>query len=368
MTGNTFTRRHALETLGAAATASVAGSARAAAQTPAAGGTAAARSNATPEAPARLAPCSELVNVPEFEEQAKITLAPQLFASIAGGDRSAFDRITLRPRMFVPTMDLSLSSQLFGDTLFAPIVIGPVANQKQFHPDGELATVRGAAAGKAAVVITAKSSVPFEQLVAEAKTPLWIQAFAGDPRPPVQSAVKAGARAVFVTVGVRPPQNPRGTAATTPINWAAVDALKGLDAALVVKGIMTPADAKAAVQHGAQGIVVSSYGGETSRQPTIDALPAILDAVAGKAAVLVDGSFRRGADVTMALAFGAQGVLIARPAMWGLAAYGAEGVQAVVELLQTDLARTMGMCGKSNLKMLDRTLLKVHGSAAVGRT
>jgi 4-hydroxymandelate oxidase len=75
----------------------------------------------------------------------------------------------------------------------------------------------------------------------------------------------------------------------------------------------------------------------------------------------VDGSFRRGTDILKALAFGAHAVLVGRPAMWGLAAYGADGVQGVVEMLQTELARYMGMCGKSNLKMLDRTLVKVHG-------
>ena len=77
--------------------------------------------------------------------------------------------------------------------------------------------------------------------------------------------------------------------------------------------------------------------------------------------MLVDGSFRRGTDILKALAFGAQGVLVGRPVMWGLAAYGEAGVQGVVEMLQTELARYMGMCGKSTLKMLDRTVVKVHG-------
>ena len=130
----------------------------------------------------------------------------------------------------------------------------------------------------------------------------------------------------------------------------------------MVKGITTPADATMALQHGAQAIIVSNYGGVlTAKDAPILDLPKIVDAVAGKAPVLVDGSFRRGTDVIKALAFGAQGVIVARPAMWGLAAYGADGVQAVVEMLQTELGRYMGMCGKSNLKMLDRTLLKVHG-------
>ena len=109
---------------------------------------------------------------------------------------------------------------------------------------------------------------------------------------------------------------------------------------------------------------MSNYGGPagSGTEALILALPQIVDAVAGKVPVLVDGSFRRGTDILKALAFGARSVLVGRPAMWGLAAYGADGVQGVVEMLQTELARYMGMCGKSNLKMLDRTMLQVHGA------
>src|SRR6185295_16676461 len=123
--------------------------------------------------------------------------------------------------------------------------------------------------------------------------------------------------------------------------------------------IMTVEAAQSALQHGADGIVVSNYGGPGRDAPVL-ALPKIVDAVAGKAPVLVDGSFRRGTDILKALAFGAQAVLVGRPVMWGLAAYGADGVQGVLEMLQTELARYMAMCGKSNLAMLDRTLVRVH--------
>jgi len=96
-------------------------------------------------------------------------------------------------------------------------------------------------------------------------------------------------------------------------------------------------------------------------------LPAIVDTVGGRVPVLVDGSFRRGTDILKALAFGARGVLVARPAMWGLAAYGADGVRGIVEMLQTELARYMAMCGRPHLKMLDRSLLRLH-RAATART
>ena len=138
---------------------------------------------------------------------------------------------------------------------------------------------------------------------------------------------------------------------------------------VLVKGIATPQAARLALQHGVHGIIVSYHGGLVG--PGTDALiltlPQIVDAVDGKVPVLVDGSFRRGTDILKALAFGAHGVLVGRPAMWGLAAYGADGVQGVVEMLQTELARYMGMCCKSHLGMLDRTILRVHNVLPVKR-
>src|ERR1700704_1108590 len=106
----------------------------------------------------RLAPRDQLVNTLEYEEQAKRALSADVFAAIAGGDRAAFDRITLRPRMLSPALDLDLSITLFGDILFAPVMVGPIANQRRFHADGELATVKGASAAKAAVVVSSDSS------------------------------------------------------------------------------------------------------------------------------------------------------------------------------------------------------------------
>ena len=104
----------------------------------------------------------------------------------------------------------------------------------------------------------------------------------------------------------------------------------------------------------------SARGG--SSRGLFSLVPAIVDAVAGKVPVLVDGSFRRGTDILKALAFGAQAVVVGRPVMWGLAAYGADGVQGVIEMLQTELARYMAMCGRSNVRMLGRDMLRVHAA------
>jgi 4-hydroxymandelate oxidase len=315
---------------------------------------------------AGVAPRAELVNSLEYEQQAKLTLAPAVFSLIAGGDRGGFDRITLRPRMLVDTRRLDLSVTLFGEQHFAPIVLGPVADQKRFHPDGELATVKGASAARAVVMISSRASVPLQEITAGAGTSLWYQVFAGDPaaRRQIHEAVNARCSAICITGGAAPAASgTRRSAIAAKMDWSAVDALKrGLTVPVMVKGITTPEAAQVALQHGVDGIIVSNYGGLTGAvtDSVVLTLPAIVDMVGGKVPVLVDGSFRRGTDILKALAFGAQGVLVARPAMWGLAAYGADGVQGIVEMLQTELARYMAMCGRSHLKLLDRSLLRLH--------
>src|SRR5262245_23789384 len=122
---------------------------------------------------ARLVPRGDLVNTLEYEDEARKALAPAAFAAIAGSDRADFDRITLRPRMCVPVLDMNLSVTLFGDTHFTPIVVGPVEMQRRFHQDAEIATIAGAAAARAAVIVSSHSSVPLSDLVQSAKTPLW---------------------------------------------------------------------------------------------------------------------------------------------------------------------------------------------------
>jgi len=145
-------------------------------------------------------------------------------------------------------------------------------------------------------------------------------------------------------------------------DWKRIDTVAhGLAAPFVIKDVMTLQDAKAALDHGAKGIVVSDHGAaaRTAGAP-MDVLASIVDACAGKATVLIEGSFRRGSDIAKALAFGARAVLIARPVIWGLAAYGAEGVQGVLEMLQSDLARNMGALGAPDLKSLTREFVRIH--------
>jgi 4-hydroxymandelate oxidase len=303
----------------------------------------------------------ELVNVLEFEEVAGQMMPPGAFSVVAGSDRTAFDRITLRPRMLSPTLDLDLSVEIFGETHLAPILVGPVADQRRFHADGELATVRGASAGKAAAIVSSRSNVPVGELVAAAKTPLWYSVYEDStPRKQIQQAVAAGCKAVCVTVGLA--ANAGSSTTAGRIDWKGLDQIRrDVKVPFLIKGVMSTEDARRAIDAGVQGIIVSNHGGVPTNAPSpIEVLPSIADAVAGKAALLVDGSFRRGPDILKALILGAQAVVIARPVIWGLAAYGADGVQGVLELLQSDLGRHMGALGTPNLKSLNRNFVRIH--------
>jgi 4-hydroxymandelate oxidase len=283
---------------------------------------------------------------------------------VAGSNRRAFDRMTFRPRMLVNVTELDLTTELFGEQMFAPILLAPISDQRQFHPEAELATVRGASAAKAVMVVSSRSSKSLQEIVSESKTPLWYQFypesdFTGS-RTRMQDAVQMGCKAVCLTIGI--PSKLR-LSAGPPLDWAGIDRVRqGLKVPFLLKGIMDPEEARTAVQRGISGLVVSNHAGmlATGLAEPIEVLPAVVDAVGGKIPVLVDGSFRRGTDILKALALGASAVMVGRPAMWGLAAYGAAGVQTVVEMLQSELARSMGLSGKPNVKSLDRTLVKIH--------
>jgi 4-hydroxymandelate oxidase len=316
------------------------------------------------EPPGRIAPARELVNTFEFEAMAQRSLSAAAFAEIAGSDRKAFERITLRPRMMVNTMQLDLTTELFGQRLFAPILVGPTSQQKRFHPEGELATVRGASAAKTLMVVSGRSSCPIPEIAAQPAATLWYQVYpepdADAQRRRIDQAVELGCKALCIAIG--------------GADWSAIDRLRhGVRIPVLLKGIMSAEEARAAIGKGIDGIVVSNYGGQAASgmAAPIEVLPAIAEAVAGKAPILIDGSFRRGTDILKALALGARAVLLGRPALWALAAYGSAGIQALLEMLQTELARDMAMCGKPNLKSLDRSLVKIHSrnaTAASGRS
>jgi 4-hydroxymandelate oxidase len=316
------------------------------------------------EPPGRIPPIEGLVNASEFRAVAERKLNRAAFSEIEGGDRAAFERITFRPRLMIDSRQLDLTTELFGQSLFTPILLGPVADQKRYHPEGELAMARGAAAAKTIVVVAGRSSYPIDQIAEQAKTPLWYQIdLDGDlneNRARVERALQAGCKVLCVTAGEGPGA---GAPLTAGVDWSALERLRqAVKLPLVLKGVMSAAEAKRAVSAGIQGLVVSNYAARTlpGVASPIEMLPAIVDAAGGKATILMDGSIRRGSDVLKALALGAQAVLLARPAMWGLAAFGAAGVQNVVELIQTEFARDMVMCGRVDIKSIDRSVVRIH--------
>ncbi len=305
----------------------------------------------------RLAPRTDLVNVLEFEEQAKRALDAAAFARIAGGDRSGFDRMTLQPRVMVPTRGLDLGLTLFGHAHHSPIIVGPLDSVA----DADL--LRGASAANATLIAAGAAATRAE--IRALKTPVWCQVFASDTAAMdgIKRAADAGCRAACVTVGAEQTSGGVRRVTVAASQWRTIEAAaKTATVPVIAKGITSPATARQALQHGAAGVVFSNYGGllgSADRASILD-LAAVVDAVDGKVPVLTDGGFRRGTDVLKALALGASAVLVARPVAWGLSAYGAEGAQSVIEILQTELARYMAMSCKPNLQALDRGMVKIH--------
>lgn len=325
-----------------------------------------------PTPPPVLVPQADLVNVLGYEDQARLVLGATKVAPILGSDRTITDRITLRPRMNIPTRDLDLTCTLYGDQHFTPIIVGPIGNQKRFHADGEVAMARGSSAAKAAMVVSSDASVPLGTIAQAATTPLWLQVYAKSPKVKdvLAEARAVNAKAVIVTVNAGTSASGPAMPASAPIAWAAIDAVvKETSLPVLVKGITRAKEAKEAVARGAKGVVVSNYrGGDAAAlRGTLLLIAPVVQAVGDQIPVLVDGSFRRGTDILKALSFGAKAVLIGRPVMWGLAAYGADGVQGVVEMLQTELARYMCMCGRPSLAAVDPSLVRIHASLSTVR-
>lgn len=314
---------------------------------------------------------------------------------------AAFARIRLRNRVLADLAGGHARVELFGDTYDFPILLAPVAHQKLAHPDGELATALGASAMRAGMVASTESNATIEEIARVAQSPLWFQLYVQHDRDftlgLVRRAEAAGCRALVLTVdapvnGVRnaeqragfalPPgieaANLRGMAPTPPASvapgqslfdspllagasgWRDVDWLRAHTALpLLLKGITRADDARRALEAGAAGIVVSNHGGRVldTQIATIDALPAIAEAVQGRVPLLLDGGIRRGSDVFKALALGADAVLVGRPYLHALATAGAPGVAHVLHLLRIELEMTMALCGCRTLADIDRSSL-----------
>ncbi len=310
----------------------------------------------------RAIPLDQLASAPELEPMARQALSAAAFERIAGGEREALDRITFRPRMMVNTLGLDLSVRLLGQKMLAPILVGPASGQHLVHPAGESATVEGAAAAEA-VIVTAEHSGTAVNASAAAASGAWHQLYPssdmGAVAARVQRAREAGRRAICLTLGL--PRPDRG--GTGGSSWARLERLcEAAGIPVVLKGVMRPAEAVAAADHGMSAVIVSNHGADRAQglmEPAA-ALPQVADALEGRIPVLVDGGFRRGGDILKALAMGASAVLVCRPAMWGLAAYGSAGVRTVIEMLQTELAQDMVQVGAASTAEVRRDHIRIH--------
>lgn len=339
-----------------------------------------------------IVPLEALINAPEFEQAARRKLPAAVFDRIRGGvgdertlrrNRERFQRITFRPRVLVDVSKLDLSVELFGRRMFAPILAGPTARHARVDPQAEAATAAGAGEARAEMVVSERADLPLEKIAAAAREPLWLQlsprSDEGVLRDAAERAAAAGCRALCLTVGgganrvsdrdVRNravaswPPDPAAEVSRLMSGERALRALKKISRLPVaVKGVLSPEQALSAIESGADAVVVSNHGGRVldGAPATIEALPKIADAVAGRVPILIDGGFRRGSDVVKALALGATAVLLGRPILWGLAAYGAAGVRRVLELLQSETALTMALSGRPRISSIDRKMVRIH--------
>nr|WP_262986953.1 alpha-hydroxy acid oxidase [Streptomyces sp. FBKL.4005] len=327
---------------------------------------------------------------------ARRKLRPEHYDFFAGGageetalreNERAFGRLALLPRVLRGGADLGTRVSVLGREWQAPLFVSPTAFHRLAHPDGELATARAAAATGIPLVTSMAATTAVADVVAAAREAdpealVWFQLY---PQPEhevtaelVRRAERAGCRALVVTVDspvfgrrTRDLRNgfhdlPPGLAAENmrdlpgaapgstrdiamwPAGWDDLARLRELtDLPVVLKGVLHPEDARTAVEQGVDALLVSNHGGRQldAAPASVEALPAVVEAVAGRVPVLMDGGVRRGTDIALALALGARAVGVGRPVLWALATGGEDGVREVLTALREDFAHVLTLCG-----------------------
>jgi 4-hydroxymandelate oxidase len=334
------------------------------------------------------------LSVADYERLAEERLEPGPWAYLTGGagdewtlreNRAAFERWTFRPRVLCDVSEISTTTSVLGTRIELPVVVAPVAYQQLYDPEGECATARAAASVGAGLAVSTFSTRSHEEIAAAAPGLLqWCQLYVfkdrGFTREHLATATAAGCGAVVLTVDTPrlaqrerdlrvgfeipstlplpharsaiggAPQNPAehfalldASVSWRDLEWIASDGRLPV----VLKGIVTAEDAELAVEHGAAAIVVSNHGGRQldGVAATLDSLPEVAEAVAGRVEVYLDGGIRRGTDVAKAIALGARAVLAGRAPIFGLAAAGEDGVRHVLEILRAELALTLCLLG-----------------------
>jgi 4-hydroxymandelate oxidase len=341
-----------------------------------------------------------------LEAQARARLTPGAYAFIAAGAEdeisvrdniAAWQKLRLRPRVLRDIASIETSTTVLGAPVATPIMVAPTGRHRNYHPDGEAGTARGAATAGAVFTLATTSTVSFADVAAARQSaPQWFQLYMPPEREVTEGlidrAAAAGFAALVLTVDqpvagssprarrdplevspdvrhVNLPDQPVARNAYDPQNQAVVRfpatfsdlewMARRSPMPIVVKGVLRADDAVRCVEAGAKAVIVSNHGGRhlDTAMPTAEALPEIAAALTGKAEIYVDGGIRRGTDVVKALALGARAVLLGRPPLWGLAVHGADGVAAVLAHLKNELVRSMALCGARRLDELTADLV-----------
>jgi 4-hydroxymandelate oxidase len=355
--------------------------------------------------PSVIASAAEALNVLDFEPAARARLSPAHFAWMSTGgedggtiraNRAGFEQYQLRSRRLVDVSKVDTSTTILGTSWDTPIFLCPVSGHRLYHAEGELASARAAKAKKHLQMLSTMTTTPVEQVNAARGEPVWFQLYHRNDWNQTLEIIKrveaAGCPALVFTIDLiggrnpeefarvqrrdrqtcgachvgepladvknRPmvnalavPRTPRPEVGTP--TWDYVKRLKDATGMrLLLKGITTREDAELAVEHGAQGVFVSNHGGraDNTLRSTIEALPEVVAGVRGRVPVMVDSGFRRGTDVFKALALGATAVGVGRPYIWGLASFGQEGVEAVLDILRRELQLTMRQSGTASVR------------------
>jgi 4-hydroxymandelate oxidase len=339
---------------------------------------------------------AHVVALREFEAHARDRLADPAYDYIAGGswdeqtlreNEAAWLRYRIAPQVLVDVGAIDLSTTLLGSPASMPVAIAPMAVHGNGHTGAEAATARAAAAAGVPFTLSTMSTHSIEQVAAAAPDAmrwfqLYTQADPGRSRALVDRAVAAGYRALLVTVdlprlgyrerdrrhdfdlpalgnfedGWRPNHRPdlddsnfsRLETVGHTLTWDDLAAVRSWSSLpVVLKGVLRADDARIAVEHGVDAIIVSNHGArQLDRVATgIEALPAIADAVAGRTELLVDGGVRRGLDIVIAIAEGASGVLLGKPVLWALAAAGEAGVARALAILREETEIAFALTG-----------------------
>ncbi|HZR45000.1 MAG TPA: alpha-hydroxy acid oxidase [Ktedonobacteraceae bacterium] len=344
----------------------------------------------------------EPINLFDYEKLAQERLDPALWDYFQAGsedeitlraNRTAFERIRLRPRVLVDVSSIDMRTTVLGMQLGMPVMIAPMRCHCPAHPDGECASAQAAEEAGSLLIVGSFASQTIEEIAEATQGPLWFQLYTYRnlevSEKVVRRAEAAGYRAIVLTVDVvrrghreKDIRNQFNLlnysslvnysaedVAATPTRlqhlvdtWETVDWLRSITKLpIVLKGLLTAEDALLAVEHGVEGIVVSNHGGRQldGAITGIEALPEIVEAVDGRSEIYLDGGIRRGTDILKALALGARAVLVGRPILWGLTVNGREGVRHVLEMLHSELETAMILSGRPTLASIDRSLVKL---------